>query len=122
MNIPENSLKEAVLEWVSSREPDALSPYRIDGKPPMWIIAETADGDGIAVRPARTMEKVNQRFVEVDGVAFQSFRNGVWAGQGMKASWGYFADHLSAVLEGGGRLHLSELLMPSSETDTELQP
>jgi hypothetical protein len=79
---------EALLQIWLERKPDALSPYAIDGHPPMWTTVELEDGYVLFTRPARAFERLApfMPYAEVDGVAFQFQKDGNWIGQGQKVS------------------------------------
>lgn len=106
--------REAFLQTVMTAKPDGQSPYAIDGHPPMWDIAITAEGETISARPARVLERKFYEFHEVDGVAFQLRRDGGWIGQGMKTTWDDFTRRIDAVIEAGGRLTLDRTLHDDS--------
>jgi len=94
----ENFDTERLLSIFLGKQPEARSPYKLYGCPPMWKILER-DGLALFARPAKAMHKTapHAPHAEIDGVAWQWQKNGEWEGQCSVGTFNHFLDNVVNV-------------------------
>lgn len=93
---------EAILETITTENPDIKSPYGLYGYPPMWNLL-THEGRTMAVRPSKAQDRVGHQYVEKDGFSWGWHVDGAWqpGDQHMVSTREHLAEGLTLLFSNG---------------------